>query len=99
LASLDGFFHVIWPMPLLGGHPGWLHHALYPFGGLFWTYSGLQDLKDFARISGLDVVYSEVSRERDGKGYICPSYHGSSKDTDENLASLNMKPLPILEMR
>ncbi|KAL9594954.1 MAG: hypothetical protein Q9219_006734 [cf. Caloplaca sp. 3 TL-2023] len=27
-----------------------------------------QDLKDFARRSGLDVVYSEVGRERDGKG-------------------------------
>jgi len=44
------------------------------------TISGLpfetswQDLKDFARSSGLDVVYSEVSRERDsagnGKGYV-----------------------------
>ena len=33
----------------------------------------MQDLKDFARQSGLDVVYSEVNRERDpngtGKGY------------------------------
>lgn len=28
----------------------------------------LQDLKDFARLDGLDVVYSEVARERDGKG-------------------------------
>ncbi|KAI9698615.1 MAG: hypothetical protein M1820_007414 [Bogoriella megaspora] len=27
-----------------------------------------QDLKDFARQSGLDVVYSEVGRERDGAG-------------------------------
>lgn len=27
-----------------------------------------QDLKDFARLDGLDVVYSEVSRGRDGKG-------------------------------
>ncbi|KAL8643935.1 MAG: hypothetical protein Q9210_007496, partial [Variospora velana] len=27
-----------------------------------------QDLKDFARRSGLDVVYSEVGRDRDGKG-------------------------------
>lgn len=34
-----------------------------------WTYKGnLQDLKDFARQSGLDVVYSEVGRERDGRG-------------------------------
>ncbi|KAK1016757.1 hypothetical protein LTR54_002797 [Friedmanniomyces endolithicus] len=33
-----------------------------------------QDLKDFARQSGLDVVYSEVNRDRDpsggGKGYV-----------------------------
>ncbi|WPH02130.1 Hypothetical protein R9X50_00498500 [Acrodontium crateriforme] len=44
------------------------------------TISGLpfetswQDLKDFARQSGLDVVYSEVNRDRDpasaGKGYV-----------------------------
>lgn len=35
---------------------------------------GVQDLKDFARQSGLDVVYSEVNRERDpsgsGKGFV-----------------------------
>ncbi|KAF2843326.1 hypothetical protein M501DRAFT_994222, partial [Patellaria atrata CBS 101060] len=29
-----------------------------------------QDLKDFARQSGLDVVYSEVGRDRDGKGFV-----------------------------
>lgn len=29
-----------------------------------------QDLKDFARTDGLDVVYSEVSRDRDGKGLV-----------------------------
>ncbi|KAL9098415.1 MAG: hypothetical protein Q9163_005919 [Psora crenata] len=29
-----------------------------------------QDLKDFARRSGLEVVYSEVGRERDGKGFV-----------------------------
>ncbi|KAF1812942.1 hypothetical protein P152DRAFT_331355 [Eremomyces bilateralis CBS 781.70] len=29
-----------------------------------------QDLKDFARQSGLDVVYSEVGRDRDGKGSV-----------------------------
>ncbi|KAL9128373.1 MAG: hypothetical protein Q9217_002927 [Psora testacea] len=28
------------------------------------------DLKDFARRSGLDVVYSEVGRDRDGKGFV-----------------------------
>ncbi|KAF2396151.1 hypothetical protein EJ06DRAFT_570224 [Trichodelitschia bisporula] len=29
-----------------------------------------QDLKDFARGSGLDVVFSEVSRDRDGHGFV-----------------------------
>ncbi|MCJ1225999.1 hypothetical protein MMC12_002648 [Toensbergia leucococca] len=29
-----------------------------------------QDLKDFARRSTLDVVYSEVGRDRDGKGFV-----------------------------
>ncbi|KAF2425279.1 hypothetical protein EJ08DRAFT_617483 [Tothia fuscella] len=29
-----------------------------------------QDLKDFARQSGLDVVYSEVGRDRDGRGFV-----------------------------
>lgn len=29
-----------------------------------------QDLKDFARRSGVDVVYSEVARERDGRGMV-----------------------------
>ncbi|KAF2663141.1 hypothetical protein BT63DRAFT_419210 [Microthyrium microscopicum] len=29
-----------------------------------------QDLKDFARQPGLDVVYSEVNRERDGRGFV-----------------------------
>ncbi|KAL9106902.1 MAG: hypothetical protein Q9227_008150 [Pyrenula ochraceoflavens] len=29
-----------------------------------------QDLKDFARQSGLDVVYSETGRDRDGKGFV-----------------------------
>jgi hypothetical protein len=46
---------------------------------LFWsswtpghdTHTLMQDLKDFARQSGLDVVYSEVSRDRDGRGYVC----------------------------
>ncbi|KZF22493.1 RNA-binding domain-containing protein [Xylona heveae TC161] len=30
----------------------------------------LQDLKDFARQSGLDVVYSETGRDRDGRGFV-----------------------------
>ncbi|KAH8808434.1 hypothetical protein F5884DRAFT_370655 [Xylogone sp. PMI_703] len=29
-----------------------------------------QDLKDFARQSSLDVVYSETGRDRDGKGFV-----------------------------
>ncbi|KAI9792827.1 MAG: hypothetical protein M1816_001559 [Peltula sp. TS41687] len=29
-----------------------------------------QDLKDFARQSNLDVVYSETGRERDGRGFV-----------------------------
>ncbi|KAI9815296.1 MAG: hypothetical protein M1827_002776 [Pycnora praestabilis] len=29
-----------------------------------------QDLKDFARQTGLDVVYSETGRDRDGKGFV-----------------------------
>lgn len=29
-----------------------------------------QDLKDFARMDGLDVVYSEIPRERDGSGFV-----------------------------
>lgn len=29
-----------------------------------------QDLKDFARLSGLDVVFSETGRESSGKGYV-----------------------------
>ncbi|KAF2453328.1 hypothetical protein BDY21DRAFT_293162 [Lineolata rhizophorae] len=34
------------------------------------TETSWQDLKDFARSNGLDVVYSEVSRERDGRGFV-----------------------------
>ncbi|KAF2761252.1 hypothetical protein EJ05DRAFT_497803 [Pseudovirgaria hyperparasitica] len=34
------------------------------------TDTSWQDLKDFARQNGLDVVYSEVGRERDGKGFV-----------------------------
>lgn len=32
------------------------------------TLTNGQDLKDFTRQDGLDVVYSEVARERNGKG-------------------------------
>ncbi|KAI9831828.1 MAG: hypothetical protein M1826_002860 [Phylliscum demangeonii] len=34
------------------------------------TETSWQDLKDFARQSGLDVVYSETGRERDGRGCV-----------------------------
>ncbi|KAF7505165.1 hypothetical protein GJ744_001231 [Endocarpon pusillum] len=34
------------------------------------TDTSWQDLKDFARQSGLDVVYSETGRDRDGKGFV-----------------------------
>lgn len=27
-------------------------------------------MKDFARMDGLDVVYSEIPRERDGTGFV-----------------------------
>lgn len=45
-----------------------------------------QDLKDFARQSGLDVVYSEVNRERDpnggGKGYVTQLWQFDLRKTD-----------------
>lgn len=49
------------------------HHQLsasaHPGLALTWT-SGLQDLKDFARSSGLDVVYSETPRDGNGRGFV-----------------------------
>ncbi|KAH0533908.1 hypothetical protein FGG08_007470 [Glutinoglossum americanum] len=33
-------------------------------------YRDTLDLKDFARQSNLDVVYSEIGRDRDGKGFV-----------------------------
>lgn len=46
------------------------YFSLYPdldidLRGL-WT----QDLKDFARQSNLDVVYSETGRDSNGRGYV-----------------------------
>ena len=43
----------------------------------FWE----QDLKDFARQSSLDVVYSETGRDANGRGYVllnpfCPPSPG-----------------------
>ena len=34
------------------------------------SHSHAQDLKDFARQSQLDVVYSETGRDRNGTGYV-----------------------------
>lgn len=46
----------------------------------------MQDLKDFARQSGLDVVYSEVNRDRDpqggGKGYVFSLYQINTNDAN-----------------
>lgn len=49
--------------------------CLYLAIGHLHLLTPIQDLKDFARQSGLDVVYSEVNRERDstgsgGKGFV-----------------------------
>ena len=53
-------------------HPGSGKHAVAILSTLLHERTGLttglQDLKDFARQSGLDVVYSEVTRERDVNG-------------------------------
>lgn len=57
-----------WPLcaPGLGSASTHGRHCLLRTGlGLT---LGQQDLKDFARRSGLDVVFSEVGRDRDGKG-------------------------------
>lgn len=32
------------------------------------THPTMQDLKDFARQPGCDVVYSDIGRDRDGRG-------------------------------
>ena len=59
-----------WGWPL--GAPGLGSASIHGCHRLLRTGLGLtlgqQDLKDFARKSGLDVVFSEVGRDRDGKG-------------------------------
>jgi len=58
----DGFEH----QPRQAPRPRRTVHRMTITGLPFET--SWQDLKDFARQSGLDVVYSEVGRERDGSG-------------------------------
>ncbi|KAK4619984.1 Pre-mRNA-splicing factor srp2 [Fulvia fulva] len=64
----EGFEH----QPRMAPRPRRTVHRMTITGLPFET--SWQDLKDFARQSGLDVVYSEVNRERDpsgtGKGYV-----------------------------
>ncbi|KAF2167862.1 hypothetical protein M409DRAFT_22010 [Zasmidium cellare ATCC 36951] len=64
----EGFEH----QPRMAPRPRRTVHRMTITGLPFET--SWQDLKDFARQSGLDVVYSEVNRERDasgtGKGFV-----------------------------
>ncbi|KXT18604.1 hypothetical protein AC579_9836 [Pseudocercospora musae] len=64
----EGFEH----QPRMAPRPRRTIHRMTITGLPFET--SWQDLKDFARQSGLDVVYSEVNRERDpsgtGKGFV-----------------------------
>ena len=62
------------------------------------TYSSQQDLKDFARQSGLDVVYSEVGRERDGKGSV-NLLQGCFNTSNLILGLWNMRHQQIFEVR
>ncbi|MCJ1410164.1 hypothetical protein MMC19_004249 [Ptychographa xylographoides] len=50
-----------------------------------------QDLKDFARRSGLDVVYSEVGRDRDGRGFVEFETAADLKTAVEKLDNLEFK--------
>ncbi|ORX99683.1 hypothetical protein BCR34DRAFT_495206 [Clohesyomyces aquaticus] len=50
-----------------------------------------QDLKDFARQSGLDVVYSEVGRERDGSGFVEYETEADLKTAVEKLDTREFK--------
>ncbi|OCK80053.1 hypothetical protein K432DRAFT_53887 [Lepidopterella palustris CBS 459.81] len=50
-----------------------------------------QDLKDFARQSGLDVVYSEVGRDRDGTGFVEYETAVDLKNAVEKLDSREFK--------
>ncbi|KAL1989569.1 hypothetical protein VTN49DRAFT_6766 [Thermomyces lanuginosus] len=50
-----------------------------------------QDLKDFARQSQVDVVYSETSRERDGRGFVEFETAADLKTAVEKLDGLELK--------
>ncbi|KAL9081773.1 MAG: hypothetical protein Q9159_007047 [Coniocarpon cinnabarinum] len=50
-----------------------------------------QDLKDFSRQDGLDVVYSEVARERDGKGFVEYETQGDLKQAVEKIDGREFK--------
>ncbi|KAF2500141.1 hypothetical protein BU16DRAFT_534768 [Lophium mytilinum] len=50
-----------------------------------------QDLKDFARQSGLDVVYSEVGRDRDGTGFVEYETAADLKNAVEKLDNREFK--------
>ncbi|GAB7323932.1 hypothetical protein MBLNU13_g07352t1 [Cladosporium sp. NU13] len=59
-----------------------------------------QDLKDFARQSGLDVVYSEVNRERDttgtgGKGFVEYETAADLEAAVEKLHQHDFKGVPV----
>jgi len=59
-----------------------------------------QDLKDFARQSGLDVVYSEVNRERDttgsgGKGFVEYETAADLESAVEKLDQHDFKGVPV----
>ncbi|EED19524.1 electron transfer flavoprotein-ubiquinone oxidoreductase [Talaromyces stipitatus ATCC 10500] len=55
------------------------------------TETSWQDLKDFARQSGLDVVYSETTRERDGRGFVEFESHADLKTAVEKLDGRELK--------
>ena len=56
-----------------------------------WTYTGIQDLKDFARRPGLDVVYSEVGRGNDGRGFVEFETSADMKTAVEKLNETDFK--------
>ncbi|KAI9832901.1 MAG: hypothetical protein M1819_003931 [Sarea resinae] len=54
-----------------------------------------QDLKDFARQSGLDVVYSETGRDRDGKGFVEYESAADLRTAVEKLDGREFKGSPV----
>jgi hypothetical protein len=57
-----------WESQKLAFPTGYKHGASLLYSGPTTYTKFVQDLKDFARKPGLDVVYSEVSRGPDGRG-------------------------------